>query len=250
MAVQIDATQPRTFDGGMTGKQMVEAFVNVRTAGAREVAKKLELMAIRAGKDPGGLLKKAVAIASKPIRDGYKKKVRNVTGNLGKSVVTRPPAKKYEGVTVAVTGPRVTGPVGADPELGSGNHAYLVEFGTGRRKPGSQSRRAYVNVHQMINFRMQRTGTFNNSQFEKMGKGYYFLMGSKNERTRQAKMGSGYPHDFASYSPGEMFPLTLQPGETYKGVEAQHPMERTIAENSSQVLNTLINTMQKYIEEL
>lgn len=250
MAVQIDATQPRTFAGGMTGKQMVEAFVNVQTAGAREVAKKLELMAIRAGKDPRGLLKKAVTLASKPIRDGYKKKVRNVTGNLGKSIVTREPKKKYDGVTMAVTGPRVTGPVGADPELGSGNHAWLVEFGTGRRKPGSQSRRAYVNVHQMINFRMQRAGTFNNSQFEKMGKGYYFLMGSKNERTRQAKMGSGYPHDFMSDAPGEMHPYTLQPGETYAPMPAQHPMERTIAENSSQVLNTLINTMQKYIEEL
>ena len=250
MAVQIDATQPRTFDGGMTAKQMVEAFVNVQTAGAREVAKKLELMAIRAGKDPNGLLKKAVEIASKPIRDGYKRKIRDATGNLSKSVTTRPPKKKYDGITMAITGPAVTGPVGADPEKGSGNHSWLVEFGSGRRKPGSQNRRAYVNVHQAINFRMTRAGKFTNSQFERMGRGYYFLMGSLREPTRQAKMGRGYPHDFMVDASGEMHPFALQAGETYAPMPAQHPMERTIAENSSQVLNTLINTMQRYIDEL
>lgn len=250
MAVQIDATIPRTFDGGMTAKQMVEGFVTVQTAGAREVAKRLELMAIRAGKDPGGLLKKAVTIASAPIREGYKKKIRNATGNLAKSVVTKPSKKKYDGVQIAVTGPQVTGPVGADPEKGSGNHAWLVEFGTGPRKPGSQSRRAYVNVPQAINFRMTKVGTFNNSQFERMGRGYYFLMGSKNEPTRQAKMGSGYPHDFMVNASGEMHPFALQANETYGPMPAQHPMERTIAENSGQVLNTLINTMQRFIDEL
>lgn len=248
MAIQLDATMPRTFDGGMTGKQIVEGFVNLRTSGAAEIAKRLEEMARRAGQDPQKLMQKAVRAASVPIIKGYRNKVRNVTGNLGKSMTTR--VRKYDGAAVAITGPRVTGPVGADPELGSGNHAWLVEFGTGRRKPGSQSRRAYVNVHQQINFRMTRVGTFNNSQFERMGKGYYFLMGSKNERTRQAKMGSGYPHDFGSNSPGEMHPIALSPGESVAPMPAQHPMEKTIAETNGEVLNILINTMSGFLETL
>lgn len=248
MAVQIDATMPRSFSGGMTANEIVEGFVSLRTSGAREIAQRLEQMAIRAGQDPQKLMAKAVVQASKFIVKGYRAKVRNVTGNLGKSVTTR--VRKYDGATVAVTGPRVTGPVGADPELGSGNHAWLVEFGTGRRKPGTQGRRTYINVHQAINFRMTRAGTFNNEQFERMGKGYYFLMGSKNERTRQAKMGSGYPHDFGSDSPGEMHPVTRKPGEYLAAMPAQHPMEKTIAENSSQVLSTLISSMQNFINTL
>lgn len=248
MAIQLDATMPRTFDGGMTGRQIVEGFVNLRTSGASEIAKRLEEMARRSGQDPQKLMQKAVRAASVPIIKGYRNKVRNVTGNLGKSMTTR--VRKYDGAAVAITGPRVTGPVGADPELGSGNHAWLVEFGTGRRKPGSQSRRAYVNVHQQINFRMTRAGTFNNTQFEKMGKGYYFLMGSKNERTRQAKMGSGYPHDFGSNAPGEMHPIALSPGESIAPMPAQHPMEKTIAETNGEVLNILINTMSGFLETL
>lgn len=248
MAIQLDATQPRSFDGWMTGKQIVEGFVNLKTGGAQEIARRLEEMARRAGQDPAGLMEKAVRAASQPIIKGYRNKVRNVTGNLGKSMATR--VRKYDGGVVAIVGPRVTGPVGADPEMGSGNHAWLVEFGTGARKPGTQGRRTYINVHQQINFKMTRAGTFNNKQFERMGRGHYFLMGSKNERTRQARMGSGYPHDFGSDSPGEMHPILLRPGETLDPMPAQHPMERTISESSGEVLNTLINKMSGFLETL
>jgi hypothetical protein len=247
MAVLIDATQPRDF-GGQSAKQIVEGFVSIQTAGAREVAKELELMALRAMKDPGQLKAKAAKKASEIIRKGYKAKINNVTDNLGKSVTTR--IRQYEGATVAITGPRVTGPVGADPDMGSGNHAWLVEFGTGARKPGTQGRRTYVNVHQMINGKMNRAGTFNNEQFASMGRGYYFLMGSKKERTRQAKMGVGYPHDFGSDAPGEMHPVTLKPGETIRPMPAQNLMQKTISENSSAVLASLIANMKNYIEEL
>jgi hypothetical protein len=247
MAVLIDATQPRDF-GGQSARQIVEGFVSIQTAGAREVAKELELMALRAQRDPGQLRAKAVKKASEIIKKGYKAKINNVTDNLNKSIRTE--TRQYEGATVAVTGPRVTGPVGADPELGSGNHAWLVEFGTGARKPGTQGRRTYVNVHQMINGKMKRAGTFNNEQFASMGRGYYFLMGSKKERTRQAKMGSGYPHDFGSDAPGEMHPITLKPGKTIKAMPAKHLMEKTISENSSAVLASLIANMKNYIEEL
>jgi hypothetical protein len=247
MAVLIDATQPRDF-GGQSAKQIVEGFVSIQTAGAREVAKELELMALRAMKDPGQLKAKAAKKASEIISKGYKAKINNVTDNLGKSVTTR--IRQYEGATVAITGPRVTGPVGADPDMGSGNHAWLVEFGTGARKPGTQGRRTYVNVHQMINGKMNRAGTFNNEQFASMGRGYYFLMGSKKERTRQAKMGVGYPHDFGSDAPGEMHPVALKPGETIRPMPAQNLMQKTISENSSAVLASLIANMKTYIEEL
>jgi hypothetical protein len=248
MAVLIDATQPRDF-GGQSAKQIVEGFVSIQTAGAREVAKELELMALRAMKDPGQLKAKAAKKASEIIRKGYKAKINNVTDNLGKSVTTR--IRQYEGATVAITGPRVTGPVGADPDMGSGNHAWLVEFGTGARKPGTQGRRTYVNVHQMINGKMNRAGTFNNEQFASMGRGYYFLMGSKKERTRQAKAGSGGDHDF--WTPpggGEQRPVTLHPGETYRFMPAKNLMQKTISENSSAVLASLIANMKTYIEEL
>ncbi len=247
MALMIDATMPRDFSG-QTANEIVSGFVSVRTFGAREVAQALERMAIRAGQDPGRLKARAATKAAKIIEKAYKDKIRNVTGNLGKSMTTR--IRQYDGATVGVTGPRVTGAVGADPEKGSGNHSWLLEFGTGPRKPGSQSRRAYVNVHQAINGRMKKVGGFNNSQFEKMGRGYYFLMGSKNEPTRQAKAGSGYPHDSLPDGKGGTRPFFLRPGETYGAMPAQHTMERTISENSSAVMAALIANMQGYIDEL
>jgi hypothetical protein len=248
MAIQIDATQPRDF-GGRSARQIVEGFVSIQTAGAREIAKELELMALRAQRDPGQLRAKAVKRASEILVKGYRSKINNVTDNLSKSIATR--IRQYDGATVAVTGPRVTGPVGADPDMGSGNHAWLVEFGTGPRRPGTQGRRTYINVHQMINGKMNRAGTFNDKQFASMSRGYYFLMGSKNERTRQAKAGSGGDHDF--WTPkggGKQRPVTLHPGETYRPMPAKHPMERTISENSSAVLAALIANMRNYIEEL
>ena len=253
MAIQLDATQPRTFTGGMTARQMVEGFVNVRFAGANEVARQLELMAIRPNQNSETLLYEAAKTASKPIRDGYKQKIRNATGNLRKSITTRPPKKNYQGVGVAITGPLVTGPVGASPDKGSGNHAWLVEFGTGPRKPGSRGRRAYINVHQAINGRfgkMTNLGGRTNIQFERMGRGFYFLMGSKHEPTRQARRGSGYPHDFVPDSDGGTRPYFLESGETLAPMPAQHPMEKTISESSTVVMNTLINSMQGYMRTI
>lgn len=250
MAVQIDATAPRRFDDLRTARQIAEGFVSVQTAGAREVAKRLEEMAARAGKSATPLLEKAAIEASKPLRDAYKKNVGDVTGNLAKSIKTYRSKNRYPGVGIAVTGPVVTGPVGASLENGSGNHAWLVEFGTGPRKPGTQGRRTYVNVHQMINGKMRKSGTVNDEQFSRMGKGYYFLMGSINEQTRQTRMGSGYPHDFGSDSPGEMHPVTLQAGEFLDPMPAKRPMQRAINDTSSQVLSGLISALQRQVEAL
>lgn len=250
MAVQIDATVPRSFDGLRTARQIAEGFVNVQTAGAREVARRLEEMAAKSGRSATPLLEKAAIQASKPLRDAYKKNVGDVTGNLAKSIRTQKSKNRYPGVGIAVTGPVVTGPVGASLENGSGNHAWLVEFGSGPRKPGTQGRRTYVNVHQMINGKMRRTTTANDEQFSKMGRGYYFLMGSINEQTRQSKMGSGYPHDFGSDSPGEMHPITRGPGDTIKPMPALKPMERAINDTASQVLSGLIDALQRQVDSL
>lgn len=242
MAVVISTTTPR---GNSTS--VAEGFVTIDTLGAREVARELERRAAAAGRDAPRLLKAAVYKASEPIRKGYKEKVANVTGNLGKSIKTI--TKSYNGASVAVTGPRVTGPVGASLENGSGNHAWLVEFGTGPRRPGTQGRRTYVNVHQQINGRMRRTTTMNDLQFLNASRGHYFLMGSLREPTRQAKMGSGYPHDFGDTN-GRMHPITLQPGETIKPMKAQHPMERTINETGGLVLQNLIAAIRTTIDNL
>lgn len=255
MAVQIDSTTPRII-GGQTARQIAQGFVNVRIEGTQELVERLELMAIRANQDGTKILMEVAKRASEPIRLGYKKRINNVTDNLSKSVRTAPPKarSKYRGVGVAITGPQVTGPVGADPEQGSGNHSWLLEFGSGPRRPGTQGRRTYINVHQMINRRMSIVGSgnrnFNNLQFERMSKGYYFLMGSRDERTRQAKKGSGYPHDFGSDRPGEMHPITLQPGETIAPMPAKHPMERTIEATSYEVRKIINYEVQAFIDAL
>lgn len=242
MAVMIDATVPRDFSG-QTANEIVKGFISIRTGGARELAQQLELIAARADQDAGKLREKAAKKAAKILEKGYKDRVNNVTGNLGKSVTSK--TEQYNGVTVVVTGPSHRKQsrewdVGEEP--GAGNHAWLVEFGTGARKPGSQSRRAYINVHQSINGRMKKAGSFNNSQFERMGRGYYFIMGSKNEPTRKKRAGSGYPHDFG--------PVVLGPNETYAAMPAKHPMEWTITTRSGAVLNSLMTSLQNYIDEL
>jgi hypothetical protein len=253
MAVQIDATQPRTF-GGQTARQIVEGFVTVQTQGARELAQALERAAQRAGKAATPLLEKAARDAALPIYEDYRNSVGDVTGNLRKSVKIRGSKKKYPGVGIAVVGPTFTGNTGATPEGGSGNHAWLKEFGTGRRRPGTQGRRTYINVHQTINGRMsRRTGNgqqaFNNLQFENMSRGNYFLMGSINEPTRQARQGSGYPHDFG-YTNGRQHPITLGPGESIAPMPADHTMQKAIQKNSGQVLNNLLAALQRQIDQI
>ena len=250
MAVQIDATQPRDI-GGQTAREILQGVVNVRTAGAREVAARLEEIARAAGRDATPLLNRACSRASRRLREAYKGNINKVTDNLYKSVRTQGPQKNYPGVGMAITGPKVTGPVGASPDEGSGNHAWLVEFGTGPRKPGSQGRRTYLNVHQSINGKMRRmSGTFNNDQFEQMGRGYYFLMGSKNEPTRQKKAGIGYPHDFLPDGKGGIRPFFLRPGETLKPMPELKPMRKAIEETGTQTLQDLINELNVEIGRL
>lgn len=238
--------EPRTF-GGQTGKQLAEGFVNVRTAGAREVAEELRRIAESVGADADALLYESCKAAAKIIGDRYKSKVGDVTGNLKKSVRIQKRAYPQDQAVLAVVGPWQSGSAGSREGAESGNAAWLVEFGTGRRKPGTKGRRTYLNVHQMINMRFRRAGSFNNSQFERMSKGYYYLMSSYNEPTRQARAGSGYPHDFG-FTNGEQHPVTLHPGETYGPMPAKHAMQQAIEETSSEALNTLINSVRSKID--
>lgn len=251
----INQSNPTPSDSGFgTAKSQTEGFVRISTSGVRELAKELERVA--GALAAPGLLQKCVRQASRPVREGYKALVSRplaagsggATGNLAKSTITQ--TKEYEGgqVAVAVTGPRQTGPVGSQEGRESGNHAWLVEFGSGRRKPGTQNRRTYVNVHQMINGKMRRTSSaMNDEEFARRSRGYYFLMGSLNEPTRQARRGKGYSHDFASDGNGETHPITLGPGESIDPMPAFHPMERTIIASASQVQSLLAQFIQAEI---
>lgn len=231
---------------GETNKSVAEGFVTIQTAGLRELADEYQRMA----KDFGRIARLDL-IAKKGaeiIEKSYVSRVADVTGNLRKSMGIK--KKTYgESVGVAIVGPKMTGNQGADPEEGSGNHAFLVEFGTAKRHPGTQGRRTYINVHQLINGRMRRHSSANDSQFRNMSKGFYFLMGSKREPTRQARMGSGYPHDFG-HTDGRMHPITLHPGEEYGAMPAQHPMERTITAEQQKVFSTLEAALKNSMDRL
>jgi hypothetical protein len=235
---------PRTF-GGSTGKSLAEGFVTIKTAGIRELAEELQMLAAKMGEPRA--LEAAVRKAAEHIKKGYQSKVRNVTGNLKKSV--RIKTKTYDAATVAIVGPWQSGSAGSREGAESGNAAWLVEFGSDRRKPGTKGRRTYVNVHQMINGKMRRHSSANDQQFANMSKGYYFLMGSINEATRQAGMGKGYPHDFG-HTNGKMHPVTLHPGETYGAMPASHAMEKTIGEQQGAVFNTLKGAIENTLARL
>ena len=229
---------PREIDGGGTGVERAGQFVTIRTAGARDLVRRLEELAGAASR--ADIIKKACLKAAKPIEDDYRSLAQQheATGNLHKSVTTI--YRAYENGGVAVVGPRQTGRGGSQPGVESGNHAWLVEFGTGPRKPGSRGRRAYINVHQAINGKMRRAGSFNNTQFERMGKGYYFLMGSANDR---GVVGNKYSRDFAG--PGEggdgrpQHPITLKPGDTIRKMEPMSFMQDVIAANASEAFGIL-----------
>lgn len=231
--------------GGETGKTIAEGFITVKTAGIRELAEELEELAQKLGK--ANQLENAVKKAARIIERAYAVNVGDVTGNLKASLKTK--AKRYEDAVIAITGPVQTGPVGSSDDQKSGNHAWLVEFGTDRRRPGTKGRRTYVNVHQMVNGKMRRHSTMNDQQFASQSKGYYFLMGSRNEPTRQARAGSGYPHDFG-YSSGKQHPIVLHPGEDYGPMPAKHAMQRAIEGNQQAVFNSLKAAIENTIEKL
>lgn len=250
MAITQGVGSPQVLDSGFTGVQQANQFVTVKTAGARDLVKRLNELVQAASSER--ILSEAVDRASRPIRDDYRNaaRQREATGNLYKSV-GKPKIVTYTGTdgpaAVAVVGPRQTGAVGSRPGAESGNHAWLIEFGTKDRKPGSRGRRTYVNVHQLINKRMKFSGSLNDTEFAQKGKGFYFLMGSKYKR-EGARGRPGYSRDFSdSYGTREQHPISLAPGETIAGMKPYGLMERAITGNGSQALSILKAYLEREI---
>jgi hypothetical protein len=95
---------------------------------------------------------------------------------------------------------------------------------------------------------MTKAGGFNNTEFENMGRGYYFLMGSKFEPSRQGQGRAGYSRDFSdSYGTREQHPITLKPGDTLRPMPALKLMEKTIRSRGPEVLGILTSLLEKEI---
>lgn len=253
MAVNIPGTLPRDVGDGQTGSQRAGGFVTVQTSGVRDLARSLLRAATAMGRDATKPLTDAAKQAAAPVMAAYKSNISDVTGNLKRSVRVQAGKKKYEGVGIAVAGPIHV--VNTDEwdvlKKGAGNHAWLFEFGTGRRKPGSQNRRTYVNVHQSINGKMNRVANergglaFDNEKFEKMGRGYYFLMGSKNVAQRKSGKGAFVPD-----GRGGTRPYYLASGDTYGAMKPSHAMEKAIQQASPAALNALKAAINVQINKL
>jgi hypothetical protein len=232
---------PRTLSpSGLTANQTAELFIRVGLTGVQPL---LDTMGnIMSNIEKGDALRKIAIKAAKPIEQSYKTKAlhHDCTGNLAAS--TKIKSKKYAatGIGIAVVGPEQTGREGATGSRPSGNHAWLVEFGSGPRTPGSQNRKTYVNVHEMVNRKMRLTSRLEDSEdFAKRSAGYYFLMSSWYEPTRQARAGRGYPHDFMPIAGGRRRVFTLHPGETYGAMPAFSLMQNSISDSSAKVSGIL-----------
>lgn len=179
-------------------------------------------------------LAKILVKAGAPIKKEYKRLalLHDATGNLAKSTTHK--TRKYPSGNVAViVGPRHTGTKGATDSQASGNHSWLVEFGSnGRRKPDRRGKRkTYISVHKMVNRKMSLHAPYVDSDsFGKMMKGYYFLMSSWRRPTRQARAGKGYTHDFLP--DGGVY--TLHPGETYGAMPPLGLMKKTLLAKGTQ----------------
>ena len=244
---------PRDIDGTTALKQ-VGQFVTIQTAGVRELFEQLDKLAGSIAAD--AFLKQAVRKASKIIKDGYKDEARKhtATGNLAESVTTVARVYKNSNGSKAaldVVGPRQTGATGSQKGKESGNGAWLAEFGSGPRRPGTEGRRTYVNVHQLINGKMRpsRNKSMNDKQFANAGAGYYFLMGSMRERGP----GNSYSRDFAGPGPEgdgrDQHPITLKPGETIAPMPALNLMQDTITAHHRDVLRSLENSLSAEIRK-
>lgn len=228
--------------GGGTGNQVVSSgAMTVRISGVRELAEKLQQLGARMGEPKA--LEAAVKAGAELIKRSYKSKINNVTGNLSKSV--RIETKTYDSAVVAIVGPWQSGRAKSREGQESGNIAWIYEFGTGPRRPGTQSRRTYVNVHQSINGRMRWHSSANDEQFARMGRGYYFLMGSINVPGRQSGKGS-----FVQKAGGGTRPFYLAPNETYPAMPRSNAMQKAVSEQQQAVLSTVTAAIQNTLTRL
>lgn len=229
---------------GSTGLAQAKQFVTIRTAGVRDLVNQLNELVGAVESD--AILSKVVRRASRIVMEEYKTiaERHEATGNLAKSVTVI--KRSYDNgrggkAVVDVVGPRQTGNRSSMSGAESGNHAWLVEFGTDPRKPGTKGRRTYINVHQMVNRRMKLhpDKSMNDEQFKNAGRGYYFLMGSLRERAGAGGR-PGYSRDFAGGEDGrEQHPITLKPGETIAPMPAMHIMRDVIEATERDVQTAL-----------
>lgn len=251
MGVVVPGTLSRVLDGGQTGAQRATGFATVRTAGARDLVEAFLKLAADTGENATIPLTAAAKKAAKPIMDEYKANISDITGNLRRSVEIRAGKKKYPETGIAVAGPVhvVDGDEWDVLKKKAGNHAFLYEFGTGPRKPGSLKRTTYLNVHQKINGRMRQVQNsdrpFNNEEFERMGRGYYFLMGSKNEQHPERRTGRGA---FVKTAGGGTRPYTLGANETYPAMPPSHIMEDAILTSQTESFNILVGELKKLLK--
>lgn len=244
---------PRFVAVDLTGKQRTDAFVGVQVRGIRELLQKLREFTSVLSSDE--VMFNAVNEGAKIIEADYKRRTQLhiATGNLARSV--RVKEKRYDNkdggvAAVAVVGPEFTGASGASAGKGSGNHAWLVEFGSGPRRPGTQGRRTYVNIHQKVNGHMgpmRKITRMDDEAFAKAGKGYYFLMGSLRERANQPVGRSGYSRDFADGPGPRQHPITLKPGETIAPMPALGLMQESIANHRTNVYNAVVRVLKNAV---
>jgi hypothetical protein len=67
-------------------------------------------------------------------------------------------------------------------------------------------------------------------------------MGSRDEPTRKARQGSGYPHDFG--------PFAIGPNETYGAMPPSNAMERAILASRSSSLSILTDAIRSEINKI
>jgi HK97 gp10 family phage protein len=255
MAVPIQGTTPRILPSGQTGRETAEGFLRLRLEGVDDLINELLRAATKVGEDATPRLNAACKKAMREVMREYVANIPEVTGNLAKSVAVRSiENQRARGVGVAIGGPQHVvggaGEIGKEWDVntkGAGNHAWLFEFGTGRRRPSTQNRRTYLNVHQKINGRFRRIKNndrqaFDNEQFERMGRGFYFIMGSRDQPTRKARQGSGYPHDFG--------PFAIGPNDTYGAMPANPAMEDAILASRSSVMGILTDAIRNEINKI
>ena len=229
---------------GPTNKEKADGFIRVNITGYDSLI--AEFHRVYKNLDPTRL-RHLLRKAATPIKKAYQAKARlhDATGNLEKS--TKIKFKAYDSSAIAIAGPENTGTAGATSDRPSGNHAWLVEFGSQPRKPGSSGRRQYINTHKNINNRMSSHRVMSSDQFARESRGVYFLLGSKNEPTRQARMGKGYTHDFVVGDDGKMHPMTLGPGETYGKMPALGLMQEAIREQQTTTTRLIVDAVQELL---
>jgi len=246
MAIVTPSTTQRIVRGGQTGSQIAGGFLSFSVDGLEDLVANLLRAAVTVGDDANKPLNAACREALKPVMKTYAESINEVTGNLKRAVTVRNFKKKtLPGVGGAIGGPRHVkeGSKWDVEKRGAGNHAWLHEFGTGPRRPGTQGRRTLVNVHQRINGRFRRVGDGNqwlrNDEFDRLGRGNFFIMSSYEKRKNFR--GRGYPGEFL---------MALESGDTYGAMPAAGKMEAAIRSSGSAVMSTLMQALADQVDKI